>query len=146
MNSFADILKTKGTTVEAPKPIPVGSYQAVIDTNPSIDPEKGIVDFSVKLLMAKDDVDSQSLSDYGPINGATIRMTRWFVAKEPADQPRTDYGNKRFFVDTLGIDESLSFGEMIAQAPGRQLIVTIKHAPSKDGTQMYANIGQTAKA
>lgn len=146
MASFADILKTKASDVEAPKPIPVGTYQAVIDTNPKIDPEKGIVEFQVKFLAAKEDVDPAALSDYGQINGATLRMTRWFLAKDPEEQPRTDFGNKRFFVDTLDIDENLSFGEMIAQAPGRQLLVTVSHAPSKDGTQMYANIKQTAKA
>lgn len=147
--SFSDILKKRGDEAEAPKPLPVGTYQAVIDPSPKIDDTKGTVQFALSLLAPKEDVDLDDLNSQGGVAGKKMFHTLWFLAKEDSGeegQKRQDYRNKKFFVDSLGMDESLTFGQMIAEAPGRQLLITIKHQPSQDGSQMYANIAATARA
>ena len=147
MKTFSDVLKTKAADVEAPPLVPVGTYTGVIMPGTKIDEEKGTAEFFVKLMSAREDVDQESLTAVGGVSSLPPqRLTKWFVAKEESGQGQTDFNNKRFFVDSLGLEESMSFGEMIAQAPGRQLLVQITHTPSKGGSQMYANIKNTAKA
>lgn len=149
MASFADILNKRADEVEAPKPVPVGTYLASIDPSPKIDGEKGTVMFTLSLISPQDDVDPEQLAEFGGVQGRKMFHTLWFLAKEDSGeegQKRQDYRNKKFFVDTLGMDESASFGQMIPDAVGRQLLITVNHTPSQDGTQMYANIKSTAKA
>lgn len=145
--SFQDILSKQASEVKKPPPYPVGTYLAQIEGPGKFDKigkdQTDIIDFQAKLLQPGEDVDQASLADYqektgNPVAGKTARV-RFFLTEAAA------WRLKDFLVETLGIPEVGSLGELIPQASGKQLYVTIKHAVSQDGQNVYSEIGSTAK-
>ena len=142
---FQDILNTPLKEIERPKPYPVGSYIALVEGLPSFDKvgenQTPCVDFNLRFLSANDDVDKLQLVEAGGINGKAIRH-RLFLTKDAA------WRLKKFLIDDLQLDDAdgtKTPTQVINEAPGRQVMITIRHRPSKDGTVVYSEIAQTAK-
>lgn len=142
MASFADILNTRAADVEAPKPFPVGTYTGLIDSKYTINEERGLVEFQIRFVAPEADVDPQAIVECGGIQGKSIRHTVWLMNQDGTPAFRA----KQFFVEVLGLDEDMTLSKLIAESAGRQLKFTVKHVPSKDGTQMYSNVGDVFKA
>jgi len=144
MTNFADALNRKADEIERPKPLPIGSY---LCTLPGPAEMKNIgknntpaAEYTVKVVSAQADVDADALQTMGGCAGKTLRLT-FFLTEDAV------YRLKDFLVDTLGIETNgRSLGEMMPDAVNRMFIATIKHRPSEDGTQIYAEIKGTAKA
>jgi hypothetical protein len=146
MASFSDVLNKPSTAVEAPKALPVGTYLCIVSGQPEIVQrgQKGnhCVDFNLQCAQAQPDVDQQALID--SLKGASlsdkkIRHTLW-VTDDAA------WRLKQFLVDHLGVEEgSKTLGEMIPESMGKQVLVTLGHRASQDGTQIYAEVKGTAK-
>jgi len=149
MSSFKDILKARGSDIEAPKPVPVGTYRAMIDATPAkIDEEKGTVTHGVRLLSAEADVDQERLAEFGGVSGKVMFHTIWLIPREDTVEgwDRAKYRAKMFYVEALGLPEGDSLEQWIAAAPGQQCLVSVSHAPAKSGDVMYANIAKVMKA
>lgn len=144
MASFQEILNKPAASVEKPKPYPVGTYICLVD-GPFKDREvnqQPVIDFMLKPLQPKEDVDQAALAGMGGL-GRPIRHTIFLMSQD--GQP-TDYNLLRFLEDHLGIEKGdKTLSQMAAEAPGKQVLATLKHNPSKDGTEMYANVAATAK-
>lgn len=155
MVDFVDILSKKVDEVEKPKPRPVGTYLASIAGMPKQKKvnvqgeEKPIISFSCKILAPREDVDQGDLAEHGdPSAWMPFNRDIW------VDSPEGEWALRQFLQNTLDIDpgpkgKSKSLGEMCAEAPGRQLLITLKHRPfqNKAGEMEIATeIGATAKA
>lgn len=151
MANMQDILNKPMSAIEAPKPIPAGTYLGVIDGNPEfIKSAKKQTDgcvFSVKLVQPQGDVDQASLQTSlqkadGTMKSLTdvkVKVTQWLTEDSL-------WRVKQFLEEHLGISPGLSLGEAIPQAMGKQVLVTIKHRPSDDGQNLYMEVAGTAKA
>ena len=159
MPDFTEILSKKAVEAERPPPRPTGTYLAQVSGFPkqkeqTIQGEdRKILSFAIRIIAPHgDDVDLDQLN--APGQGDISSWPPFTRDIWDVDQPNGEYALRQFLTKTLGIDEgegksARSFGEMLADANGKQLLVTLKHNPYTDkstgemviGTQ----IGSTAK-
>jgi hypothetical protein len=140
--SFANILSQQTNEIEAPKALPAGEYEALIDGQPEqkeLGPAKSpALVFNVKLLRSINADEDEVLA---ACNGRTLSampmtLTMWLNGYGP-------YKLKVFLQDHLGITLDGSLQEGVDQAPGRPFMVTLGHKPSRDGG-VFAAITSTA--
>lgn len=158
MVDFAEILGKKAADIEKPVPKPVGSYLASIQGMPKQKKvnvqgeERLIVSFNCKAGSPMEDVDLDDLN-----NPKVGEISTWpsFNKDIWIDTPEGEYQLEQFLTNVLGVEpgegkNSKSLGEMCAEAPGRQLIITLKHRPYTDKNtneaEIATDIGATAKA
>lgn len=148
--SFSSILDMPASQAVRPKPIPVGTYLAMIlghpDYGKSTKKGTGYARFTLKLLEASDDVDQEALKaaltkadgTVQALSERTVSVTHW-------DTPNAAY-RLREFLNNLGIEDDDSaggLGNMIQQVPGRQCWIHIRHKASEDGEGLYAEVDRT---
>ena len=133
MVDFTDVLSKRVDEIEKPKPKPVGTYLGTISGLPkqrTVLPKDGgegmpVLGFNIKLMAAQPDVDPDSLSEAPDISEWAGFQYDMFLHTEGGV-----YALKQFLLNTLGIDgDNKSLGEMVAEAPGKQLLVKLKHEP-----------------
>jgi len=147
MPNFSSILDRKASEIEEPKPIPVGTYLVLLQgqavRGESTVKKTEYWDFPAKILQPQSDVSQAEIERFGGVQGKDLRGNgglRYYVTEESA------YRLKEFLVDHLGIsDEGKTIREMMAEAPGKQVYVTISHQPSDDGKRVYSRVAQTAR-
>jgi hypothetical protein len=148
--TFGSILDKPSTDVERPKPLPTGTYQCVVDGQPRMDKssKKGteFVEFSLKPMAALDDVNEDDLNasltsgdgSVKPLSDKRIRAT-YYLTEDAL------WRLKKFLVSDLQIEEGKKkIRQMVGEAQNRQVLATIKHVPSDDGTSIFAQLGITA--
>lgn len=146
MPSFEEILNQKSSEIQPPKAYPVGTYHCMVDGRPS--PVKigakqtDALQFKLKVLAVMDDVDAREAAEQGMI-GKTI--TENYYITEAAK-----YRLKEFLTEHLGIEhkegtpEEKKLIEMVDEAPGKQVLVKIKHDISKDAKRVFTAVESTA--
>jgi hypothetical protein len=150
--NFTSILDKPAESLEAPKPIPVGTYLALI-SGPEVYSKVGanqtdMVSWPVKLMAPQSDVDMAALNEALSLKDGTTKSLGDIKMK--FDQFLTEasaFMVRDFLKNTLGIDETgKSLRQMISEALGKQMIVTIKHGLTKgDNPRVFAQISDTAK-
>lgn len=142
--SFQDILNTPGSAIKPPKALPVGEYISVVDGQPEItklgQKQTNAVIFPLKPMQAKESVDKNLLVealDGKALQDKKIRHTIFVT-------PDSKYRLKQFLVDHLGLDADTPLGQLIPQAMGRQVVVTIGHRAADDGSTIYQEVKATA--
>lgn len=151
MANFQDILNKPASAIEPPKPIPPGTYLGIVDGQPEFAKigknQTDCVNFKVKLVQAQEDVSQDDLqtaltrADGVAKSLGDIKLTvRQFLTEDSV------WRLKQFLVDHLGIeDDGKSLGQMIPETMGKQVLLTIGHRPSEDGTQVFTDVKGTAK-
>jgi hypothetical protein len=142
MPSFADVMNQKASEIKAPPPYPAGHYLAVTEGQPvwgkSSQQQTKQIQFKAKLLQSMPDVDADKLSDWRNQTGDSVMgQSVYLTFYDPQPWRLTE------FLTNLGLGE-LPVSEALAEAPGRQFIVEIRHRPSQDGTRIQAEVGGTA--
>lgn len=152
MANFSELLNKPAEAVEKPKPKPVGTYQAVIQ-GPAVDKtvkvqgeDRGLLEFKLKMMAAFEGVDADQLAEVGEVSSwPPLTYSIWY------DTPEGEFQLRQFLEVTLAIDSSGSktFGELLAQVPGKQLLATLKHRPFVDKNtgqpEIATDIGSVAK-
>ena len=143
MTDFQSILDMPLGEVEAPKPLPRGTYLTVVAGPPVFvkvgKDQTDALDFTLKVLQASEDVSPDDLAAFSePVMGKSIRA-RFFLTKDAAK--RLD----DFLHLHLGLEGKMSLREAVAQAPGRQCYGLVEWTPSADGQRMFANLKSTSK-
>jgi hypothetical protein len=150
---FNQVLKTKVETVERPPLVPHGTYLGAISKIPvsrdinTANFNGNIVDFNIKLLRAMDDVDADSLREYGSLASAMAQHSFMFNKDDDNAFQRTLFNLRRFLEDTLKIDlsDGKDFSQAFNETVNRQFLVTIKWEPDKNNKEiMYARVNKTA--
>jgi hypothetical protein len=140
--SFATILSQHTDEIEAPKTLPAGQYEAIIDGLPVQDhlgPNKSpALVFKVKLQHSINANEDEVLAACNgrPLSAIPMTLTMWLNGTGP-------YKLKVFLQDHLGIKEPGSLGEIVNHAPGRSFMATVGHKPGRDGG-VFAAITSTA--
>lgn len=142
MANISDILNRPADEVEAPKPLPPGSYNCVVKGLPeqgeSSKKKTPFLKFALQITSARDDVDEDALKEYGPVAGKIIDATYYIT--DDALFMLTD------FLSSLGIDlDGKSISAAIDESPNCEVVAFIKHEPSQDGSRFFARLGKTAR-
>jgi hypothetical protein len=150
---FNDVLSLKPGEIEKPKPRPLGTYIGAIqkyelrDVDTKNGPRK-LIEFAVKLIGVQQVDDQEALTEQGDIaDWYPLQYTIFY------ETPEGRYALKNYLTEVLGVDpgsgkNEKTLGEMIAETPGAQLLVTTKHEPytSKAGTpEIRTGIASVAK-
>lgn len=150
--NFTSVLDKPAEMLEAPKPIPVGTYIALI-AGPETYSKVGanqtdMVSWPIKLIAPQDDVDMTALNEALSQKDGTMKSLGDIKMK--FDQFLTEasaFMVRDFLQNTLGIDPAgKTLRQMISEALGKQMLVTIKHGLTKgDNPRVFAQISDTAK-
>jgi hypothetical protein len=143
MANISDILNRKAEDVEAPKPLPPGSYNCIVKGLPeqgeSSKKKTPFLKFTLQITSPREDVDEEAIEEYGDVVGKTIDATYYIT--DDALFMLTD------FLESLGIDFTggKSVSAAIDESPNCEVVAFIKHEPSMDGKRFFARLGKTAK-
>ena len=144
MTSFSDILNRPASEVKKPPPLPAGSYICLVDGLFKERDFNGtpIIEFNLKPVQAREDVNQTELAETGGLN-RMLRHSIWLKNQAGDD---TSYQLKRFLEDHLQISSAgKTLLQMAGECPGKQVLAVVKHTPSKDGTELFANVASTAQ-
>lgn len=140
MPSFEEILNRPSTENKAPPAYPAGTYHCLIDgrATPGKSSQKGtdLLQFKFKILAPKEDVDAQQAAEQ-QIVGKIIT----------ADYYITDGAAYRCqeMLEHAGCNpEGSNLKRMLDEAPGKQLLVKLKHSVSQDGKRTFHQVESTA--
>jgi hypothetical protein len=129
------------TEVKFPK-LPVGSYVGLVKGMPRYDKstkkQTPFVEFQIQLTEAMDDVDPDELEAFGPFAEKTIPLTFYY-------ETEGGFNRLKAFLNNCGIEDYSNLRVGIEEAPGRTIVVEIKHEHSADGQSIYARIDGTAR-
>jgi hypothetical protein len=150
--NFTDILNKKAADTEEPKNVPTGTYLAAIQSLPEqrpVDTKDGprlTLRFKCKLLMPKEDVSMDQLTEYGDLSKEFAQNHDIWI-----DTPAGEFALQQFLRETLGLDlgegrTKKSYSELLPECVGKQLLVTIVHKMGmRDGKPtIFVNIGSVA--
>lgn len=148
MANFTDILNKPAETIEKPKPRPPGTYLCIVN-GPHKQKEvndKPVISLAYKTMQAQEDVDQTALAEAGGV-GNTIVQDFFLTTNDGNDN---SYQLLRVLTDHLGIEKSgKTLAQMLAEAPGKQILVSLKHEMYVDKSsgepQIAARVGGTAK-
>lgn len=141
MANFSSILDMPSSEIKFPK-LPVGSYVGIVKGMPRYDKstkkQTPFVEFQIQLTEAMEDVDPDELEAFGPFAEKTIPLTFYY-------ETEGGFNRLKAFLDNCGVEDYSNLRVGIEEAPGRTIVVEIKHEPSADGQSIYARIDGTAK-
>lgn len=143
MSNFANLLSKPASDIERPKPLPVGTYLGLVAGAPEFKDigknKTPAAEFKIKVLAAQQDVDLEALTAAGGLDNK-IMTARFFLTDDSM------YRLKEFLTNALGIEEGRrTIGELLSEAPNKQVYITVSHRPSEDGQQIYAEIKSYAR-
>lgn len=158
-DNITDILDMPSSSIERPKPPPRGTYvsQVVGQFREDKSTKKGTRYHEYTLQLIKPatngqdeplDVDMEELEKaLTRANGEVTKLSSRTLRHTLYITPDALWRYKEF-LDHLGIPqeedgEELSTLQRAGMAPGRFVLVHIKHTPSDDGTATFANIDKT---
>ena len=146
MPSFEEILNRPASETKAPQAYPVGTYHTLIDGPPtpgkSSQKQTDFLQFKHKILSPMQDVDAAQAAEQ-QIVGKVI-SNDYYITEGAA------WRLKELLVDHLGIEEANGKGEekslreMVAEAPGKQVLVKLRHELSQDGKRVFHRVDSTA--
>lgn len=146
MANFTDILNKPAEAIEKPKQRPPGTYLCIVN-GPHKQKEvndKPVVTIAYKSMQAQDDVDQTELAAAGGV-GNTFTQDFFLITNDGNDN---SWGLLKALED-LGIEKAgKSLAQMLAEAPGKQVLVNVKHDMYVDKTgtpQVMARVKDTAK-
>lgn len=141
---FSALLSTKADEIEAPKPTPIGTYEAVVlkyETGESSEKHTPYVRFWIKPMTPQEDVDTQAFTDFGGQEAlAKVKFRQDFYLTEDAL-----YRLKKFLEVTLKLDGAgKSIGELLAETANASLMISVKQSLAKDNSTIFSEIGSMA--
>lgn len=151
MANFNDILNKKSSDIKPPPAYPVGTYHCLVDGPPlqeeSSQKKTPCRTYKYKILSPQGDVDQVAATEQqivGKLIQGQMSGTSFYLTEAAENM------YKEFLVNTLGIDpkegtpEEKTLLQMEAEAPGKQLLVKLKHEISQDGKRVFHRVESTA--
>lgn len=142
MASFEDILNKPASEIKAPQAYPVGTYHCLVDGPPapgkSSQKQTDFLQFKFKILSPMQDVDAAQVAEQQVVG--KIISSDYYVTEAAA------WRLKELLIDHLDIEEgSKSLRELVSEAPGKQVLVKLRHELSQDGKRVYHRVESTAR-
>jgi hypothetical protein len=130
-----ELLNTPGDQIKPPPLLPVGTYLVGIVGQPemitSTQKQTPGCAIKYKFWQARDDVDADDLQAILAESGQTlndVEMTDTFYFTE-----KSLFMFKQFYANALDIPQSYSPKQAMAEMPGKQLLIHIRHRPRRMG-------------
>lgn|SRR5690606_913639 len=150
MVDFNALADKKLEDVERPPLLPMGHYRFKVEKMPEMDvnpdSEWYIIEFLCRAQEALDDVDPDSLQEFGAVTNGVLRKTFMCDREDEGAAKQMLYNVKRFLVDHLQCaDESMSLKEGLAQSVGAEFTGQVVHKQDKNDKELFhANLTRTA--
>lgn len=140
MASFEEILNKPSTEIKPPQAYPVGTYHCLVDgpltPGKSSQKETPFLHVKFKILSPMQDVNAAE--------AAELQIPGKIITGDYYITDAAVWRLKELLVDHLGIVEGeKSLREMVAEAPGKQVLVKLKHQASDDGKRVFHRIDST---
>lgn len=139
---FSKILGKQTQEIEKPKPLPMGTY---VCNNPALprfielgQNKTPCAQFNLTVIAPGDDIDAEQLSEYGEWKGKSIRHNM-FLTEDSLFRTKEELCNA-FTIE----EEGKTLGQVFNETVNRQVLVTLTHRPSDDGTTMYVQVEKLA--
>lgn len=150
MATFAEILNKKASSIEPPKPLPVGTYLCIVNGQPEFGKigknNTDHVDFPLKFIQADTDVDQTAMQEALQQKDGTYKSLqdykqnlRFFLTEDSL------WRIVKFLNEDLGLDPNKSLGQLIPEAMGKQVYVSFGHRASEDGSRVFMDPKGTRK-
>lgn len=141
MPSFEEILNKPSTEIKPPPAYPVGTYHCLVDGPPapgkSSQKQTDFLQFKFKILSPMQDVDAQQAAEQQIVG--KIIQSDYYITETAV------WRLKDMLVEHLGIEEGdKSLRELVSEAPGRQVLVKLRHEMSQDGKRIFHRVESTA--
>lgn len=137
---MSSVLDRKVGDFERPKSLPVGEYVTVVQSHEfgkSSKKQTEFVRFMLKPLEATETVDEAELAEIGGLGEKTIRATYYLTEN-------AGYRLKEF-LEHCGLEDlDMPIAQACAEATGCQVIATMIHGQSEDGTRQWTELSATA--
>lgn len=149
--NFESILDMPAADVERPKPLPVGTYDAIVqglyEEGVSSQKKTPFVQFAFAIQGADEDVDEDDLTTYLTSKDDTVKALNSVVLKNNSTKfyttPDSMFRLTDFF-DHLGIDqEGKSVRQCLSETPNCSVKILIGHTSSADGESIFAELKKT---
>ena len=141
--NFGAILDKAPSDIKPPEALPVGEYLCTVQGMPRYDKstKKGteFVEYTLIINQPMDSVDEDEIKALdGGVAGKPIKATFYLTDS-------SIYRLKEFFAHCgLDVDGAKSLRELMDQPNGCQVVASMRHEASQDGTRTYAKLAQTA--
>lgn len=151
--SFESILDTPSAEVERPKPLPAGTYDAIVkgmyEEGVSSQKKTPFVRFTYALSAAGEDVDEDELKELltdkdgntEAIGSKTIKDT-YYTTPDALFRLTDTLAN-------MGLDteaDGVTIRQLLSETPNQSIRIVVGHRASDDGTQIFAEVKRTMKA
>jgi hypothetical protein len=138
MVDFSKLLSKSADEISKPKPLPVGTYSGVVQKYEYLEAKNENKTPYVRLTLGvtspSDDVDQDDLAHAGDISKKTLRKD-YYLTED------SQYRIKEL-AEGCGIPTSgRSLGEFIPDLKNAQVLISVTHRSSQDGTEIYADVG-----
>lgn len=155
-STFASVLDMPSSEIErSVKQLPVGSYVAVVQGQPRIDKsskkQTEFSEYTMKILEAYDDVDTDALDEYLTTLDGTKKRLSDCTIKATFYHTENSIGRLLTFFDHLdGItpdkagEVEASPRQRMSEAAGKQCVIHIKHEPWQSGEGVSARVDSTS--
>jgi hypothetical protein len=147
MPSFEEILNRPASENKPPQALPVGTYHTLIDgplePGKSSQKQTDFLRVKFKILSPMQDVDAEQAAEQQVVG--KIITNDYYITDSSA------YRLNEMLIDHAGIEatdgngKDKSLKELISEAPGRQVLVTLRHELSQDGKRVFHRVGSTAR-
>ena len=152
MSRFAEIANKVAADIERPKLAPAGIYELRVTNTPSAVAQSYAsgsfekVSFNLTGVNVVDVDDDAALAEAG--GAAAIRVNNDFLfsldPNEEANAAKNEFRLRTFLVDHLGLDGSLTIGQLMSIAKGSTCYGEISHRVDKDDDSiLYYNLKKT---
>ena len=152
--NFESILDMPAADVERPKPLPAGTYDAVVqglyEEGVSSQKKTPFVQFAFAIQAADEDVDEDDLAAYLTSQDGTVKALNSVVLKNNSTKFYTTPDSMfrlTDFLDHLGIEqEGKSVRQCLSETPNCSVKILIGHTASQDGESIFAELKKTMPA
>jgi hypothetical protein len=154
VQTFESILDTPATEVERPKPVPVGTYTALVqglyEEGVSSQKKTPFVQFAFCIQSAGDDVDEDELREWATAKDGSVRSLTGTVLKNNSTKfyttPDSMFRLTDFF-EHCGIEQDeKTIRQCLGDTPNCQIDILVGHVASQDGQQIFAEVKRTMKS
>jgi hypothetical protein len=158
--TFESILDMPAADVERPKPLPAGTYDAIVqglyEEGASAQKKTQFVQFTFAIQAADEDVDEDDLAEYltskdgvtKALSGVTLKnnSTKFYTMNADGTRSEALFRLTDFFTH-CGIDqEGKSIRQCLSETPNCSVKILIGHVASQDGEQIFAELKKTMPA
>jgi len=149
--TFESILDMPAADVERPKPLPAGTYDAIVqglyEEGVSSQKKTPFVQFAFAIQGADEDVDEDELTTYLTAKDGTVKPLSGVVLKNNSTKfyttPDSLFRLTDFF-EHCGIDQDgKTIRQCLSETPNCSVKITIGHVASQDGEQIFAELKKT---